>query len=88
MKPTIDNPGKVLGRILKYLFSKYLIQCIVVLICIVVSVAASIQGTMFTKTLIDGFITPLIGSTSPDYSGLLHEIIRVAAFYGLTIPSP
>lgn len=85
MKPTIDNPGKVLGRILKYLFSKYLIQCIVVLICIVVSVAASIQGTMFTKTLIDGFITPLIGSTSPDYSGLLHEIIRVAAFYGLGI---
>ncbi|MCM1308527.1 MAG: ABC transporter ATP-binding protein/permease [Butyrivibrio sp.] len=85
MKPTVQNPGKVLSRILKYVFGKYLIHCIVVLICIIVSVAANIQGTMFTKTLIDGFITPLIGSASPDYGRLLHEIIRVAVFYGIGI---
>ena len=85
MKPTVQNPGKVLARILKYVFKKYLIHCIVVLICIIVSVAAGIQGTMFMKTLIDGFITPLIGSVSPDYSMLLHEIFRVAIFYGVGI---
>lgn len=85
MKPTVQNPGKVLARILKYVFGKYLINCIVVLICIVLSVAASIQGTMFMKTLIDGFITPLIGSASPDYSMLLHAILRVAVFYGIGI---
>lgn len=85
MKPTVQNPGKVLARILKYVFKKYLIHCIVVLICIIISVAAGIQGTMFMKTLIDGFITPLIGSASPDYSMLLHEILRVAIFYGIGI---
>lgn len=85
MKPTVQNPGKVLARILKYVFGKYLIQCIIVLICIVASVAASIQGTMFMKTLIDGFITPLIGSASPDYSLLLRAIMRVAVFYGIGI---
>ena len=85
MKPTVQNPGKVLARILKYVFKKYLIHCIVVLICIIISVAAGIQGTMFMKTLIDGFITPLIGSASPDYSMLLHEILRVAIFYGMGI---
>lgn len=85
MKPTVQNPGKVLARILKYVFEKYLIHCIVVLICIIISVAAGIQGTMFMKTLIDGFITPLIGSASPDYSMLLHEILRVAIFYGMGI---
>lgn len=85
MKPTVQNPGKVLARILKYVFKKYLIHCIVVLICIIISVAAGIQGTMFMKTLIDGFITPLIGSASPDYSMLLHEILRVAVFYGMGI---
>ena len=85
MKPTVQNPVKVLARILKYVFKKYLIHCIVVLICIIVSVAAGIQGTMFMKTLIDGFITPLIGSVSPDYSMLLHEILRVAIFYGVGI---
>lgn len=85
MKPTVQNPGKVLARILKYVFGKYLIQCIIVLICIIASVAAGIQGTMFMKTLIDGFITPLIGSVSPDYTMLLHAIFRVAAFYGIGI---
>lgn len=85
MKPTVQNPGKVLARILKYVFGKYLIQCIIVLICIIASVAAGIQGTMFMKTLIDGFITPLIGSASPDYSLLLHAIFRVAIFYGVGI---
>lgn len=85
MKPTVQNPGKVLARILKYVFGKYLIQCIIVLICIIASVAAGIQGTMFMKTLIDGFITPLIGSASPDYTMLLHAIFRVAAFYGIGI---
>ncbi len=85
MKPTVQNPGKVFARILKYVFGNYIFQSVVVLICIIVSVAASIQGTMFMKTLIDGFITPLLGSASPDYSGLLHAIARVACFYGLGI---
>lgn len=33
------------------------------------------------QTLIDGYILPLIGQADPDFSGLLHAIMRVAVFY-------
>lgn len=33
------------------------------------------------QTLIDGYILPLIGQADPDFSGLLHAIMRVSIFY-------
>ena len=33
------------------------------------------------QTLIDSYILPLIGQADPDFSGLLHAIMRVAVFY-------
>ena len=35
---------------------------------------------MFMQTLIDDYILPLLGSDNPDFSGLLHAIIRVGGF--------
>ena len=81
MKPTVANPGKVFKSIMAFVFEKYLIQCIAVFVCIIISVIASVQGTLFMKTLIDDYITPLIGAGTPDYMGLLHELIRVGSFY-------
>ena len=57
------------------------------LILIVISVLANVQGTMFTRTLIDEYIQPLLLSDRPDFAPLLHAIIRVAAFYGIGIVS-
>lgn len=51
------------------------------MICIFITVLASVQGTWFMQTLIDGYILPLIGQADPDFSGLLHAIMRVAIFY-------
>lgn len=56
-------------------------HCILVVICIFITVLASVQGTWFMQTLIDGYILPLIGQADPDFSGLLHAIMRVAVFY-------
>lgn len=33
---------------------------------------------VYTQTLIDSYILPLIGRADPDFSGLLHAIMRVA----------
>ncbi len=52
-----------------------------VVVCIFVSVLANVQGTLFTKTLIDSYILPLIGSDNPDFSNLFFAILRVAGFY-------
>lgn len=80
-KPKLDNPKKIFGRIIRYVGAKYKIHCIVVLICIIVSALANVQGTLFMRTLIDDYITPMIGSENPDYSGLLSAMLRVAVFY-------
>ena len=84
-KPTVANPGKVFKRIIGFVAKNCLLQCIVVLVCIVLTVFSTIQGTMFTKTLIDQYIMPLMQQTVPDYTQLLHAIIRVACFYAVGV---
>lgn len=81
----VKNPGKITGRLLEILFRNYGIQMILVLICIVTTVLASVQGTMFTKTLIDSYITPMMGQKNPDYGPLAGAILRVACCYGLGV---
>ncbi len=86
-KNKIKNPGKLLKRLLSYVFQNYGAACIIVVICILISVLANVQGTLFLKTLIDVYIMPLIGSENPDFSGLLHAIIRVGGFYAIGVLS-
>lgn len=84
-KQKVENPVKVFSRIMSYVLKRYPVHCLFVLICIFVSVYANTQGTMFTKTLIDGYITPLLGQENPDYSGLLNAIIRMGILYAIGI---
>ena len=69
-----------------FIFKKYLPACIIVVICIFVSVLANVQGTMFTKNLID-YIVPLLKTGNPDYGPLLAAMGRVAVFYGIGVIS-
>lgn len=84
-RPKIENPGKLLKRILGYTFRDYAVCWIVVVICIFTSVFASLQGTLFMQTLIDEYIAPLIGKQNPDFAPLAGAIGRVACFYGLGV---
>ena len=68
-------------RLLKMLWSKYKIHLIVVFLCIVGNALFNVQGTMFMQTLIDDYIVPLLKSSSPNFSGLFHALIRVGALY-------
>ncbi len=80
-RPKIENPGRLFKRIIGYVMKNYALQCVLALLCIVGSVLANVQGTMFTKTLIDDYIKPMIGQASPDFGPLLSAILRVAGFY-------
>ena len=84
-RPKVENPGKVFKRILAYVMSRYKAQVIVVLCCILLAVFAQLQGVMFSQTLIDGYILPLLNSGSTDFSGLAAAILRVASFYCIGI---
>ena len=77
-KPKID--GKTLKRLISYI-KKYKLQCIIVMICIILSTIATVFGSVFLQTLIDGYITPLIGIENPNFSGLLIGISIMACVY-------
>ena len=77
-RPNVKNPGKLFMRLLSYIMKNYAVHCVIVVICIFITVLASVQGTWFMQTLIDGYILPLMKQSDPDFSGLAH-----AVFYGI-----
>ena len=81
-RPKLEDPKGTFLRLMKFVLKDYAPLGVVVVICIVISVLSSVQGTLFTRTLIDDYIAPLIGKQNPDFSGLLRSIARVACFYG------
>ena len=85
VKPNVENPGKLFKRLMSYIFRQYKSHCIMVFICIIVGVLANVQGTMFTKNLIDEYITPFLLTDNPDFGPLARAIVRVACFYGIGV---
>ena len=79
-----QNTGKTIKRILSYM-KKYKFRFIFVLICILLSAVANVAGSMFIGTLIDDYITPLLGSTNPVFTGLLKAICVMGIVYAVGI---
>ena len=86
-KPKVENPGIIMKRLFGMLFKSYGVALIIVAICIVVSVVANVQGTWFTKNLIDIYIIPMVKTLNaggaPNYTPLMHAMVKVAIFYGI-----
>ena len=74
-----------LKRVVKETFSSYKLGCICVLILIIISSVANVYGSVFLKSLIDDYITPLLSQNVPDYSPLLGAILQLAIIYGIGI---
>ncbi|MCM1045822.1 MAG: ABC transporter ATP-binding protein/permease [Candidatus Gastranaerophilales bacterium] len=80
-RPKVENPGKLFKRIMAYVFRFYKVPCCFVLLFIILGVLANVQGMLFTKNLIDDYITPFLLTDNPDFTPLAHAIARVAIFY-------
>ena len=65
-------------RLFKYVFRHYKVNIGIVLVCIVVSSLASLASSLFTRTLIDDYITPLTGALNPDYGPLAVALLKLA----------
>ena len=83
--PKVKNPGKVMARLLGIMLHYYGPQCLLVVVCILGSSLAMVQGTMFTQTLIDGYILPMIGQANPDFAPLGHAMMKVVGWYALGV---
>lgn len=77
-KPNIKDQKHTIKRLLSYISKDYKVPFICVLVCILLSSVAGVLGSMSIQVVIDDYITPLLGSSSPDFSGL-------ARFMGIMI---
>lgn len=84
-RPKIEHPGKTFGRVMKYVLKDYGVHYAIVVVCILLTVYSSLQGTMFMRTLIDQYIQPLLGGENPDFTPLANAILRVACFYAIGV---
>ncbi len=75
------NMGAVLKRLMAYILKKYKWQCLLVALCILVSTAANIGGTLFMRNLIDDYILPFVNRAQPDLTPLLRALLMMAAVY-------
>ena len=73
------RPGTI-RRLLKYL-GHYRFHLVLVVICILISAAASVASSLFIKILIDDYISPMLLNNSSDFSGLLQTIIVMGCIF-------
>jgi ATP-binding cassette subfamily B protein len=79
-KPTVKNPGKILKRVIGYVFESYKIHMIFVLIFIVISALTSVVSALFIKQLIDEYITPIIAGNKT-FAELFTALCTMAVIY-------
>ena len=72
---------KALLRLIGYIFKLYKFHFIAVLVFILLSSLSMVVGTMYTKQLIDGYITPNIGNPNIDFAPLVKIILSMGAAY-------
>ncbi len=84
----LRNIGTV-RRLFAFIFANYKISLIVVLVCIVISSLTSLASSLFTRTLIDDYILPMLSSQAasdllgdagvgPDYRPLAVALFKLA----------
>ena len=71
---------KTVKRLLSYM-KKYRRVLIIVFLCIVISAIASVVSSMFLQILVDDYITPMLGTVNPNFSGLIKTIFLIAFVY-------
>ncbi len=75
----------VLNRVLRYMLRGYALPFVLVILCIIVSAAATVVSATFPQTLVDDYIVPMMNSGSADYSGLAAAMVRLALLMALGV---
>lgn len=86
-KEDMKVQSKNLSRLFRIVFKMYPFHLIAVVILIILSSIANIQGTMFMQPLINDYILPMVRNHSTDFDPLLEAILKVARFYVIGIIS-
>ena len=75
----------VLNRVLRYMLHYYKFPFLLVIVCIVINAVATVTSAAFPQTLVDDYISPMLASGSRDFSGLAHDLVRLACIMALGV---
>ena len=89
MKNMKNMDTKSLGRVFAYLFKNYTVHLIIVVICIIITAITTLYGTLFMRSLVDDYITPLVNAKAagiePDFGPLAGAILKLVGIYAVGI---
>ena len=71
----------ILFRLLKYIADRYKWHLVLIVFFIILSSVCHVFGQVYLQTLIDEYITPLIGQTNPILTGVIKAISLMAVVY-------
>lgn len=77
----------ILKRLLTYMVKNYRFSFGIVVICIIASAIATMQGMLFVQSLVDDYIVPLLSSEQPDFGPLAHALAGIVVFYVIGVVS-
>lgn len=72
---------KILGRLSAYVFDHYKVPCLFVLILIIISAVSSVLSSLFIKSLIDDYITPLLAQENPSFQSLFDILCKMGVLF-------
>ena len=67
----------IIWRLTKYVLSNYKYSIVTVLACIAITSVTTLASTLFTRTLIDDYITPLTQMANPEYTSLWQTLYKL-----------
>ena len=82
-RPGAKNPMKTIKRIFMEIMEHYKFHYLLVFVCIFVNTITNIKGQLFSQTLIDDYILPMIGIENPDFGPLGRAILGITLVYAL-----
>ena len=71
------NKRSTLLRLFNIVMKNYKFSFLGVALCIIVTACTTLVSTLFTRTLIDDYIAPLMGQAHPDYGPLAQTLIKL-----------
>ena len=83
---SLKRQGKLLMRVLIFIMQNYGLRFLIVLGCILVTALCTLQGTLFTKELIDVHIKGILAGTST-FEALGARLIRLAIVLAIGVAS-
>ena len=72
-------------RLLGYMFRYYKFHLLIVAACILISAFTTVQGTLFSQSLVDDYLLPMVSSQSPDFGPLAGALVRLGVLFGIGI---